>query len=83
MPRTPIIGLEGGGLDLGVELYEVKNFMDTGDTEYCMKLEHPSIKGKFYIEWAHPDNGKTKDADYCMAVSRGLTKEEYLEAEIA
>ena len=67
----------------GVELYEVPNFMDTGDTEYCIKLEHSSIKGKHYIEWVEPKIGKRADADYCMAVSRGISVEQYLEAEIA
>ena len=67
----------------GVELYEVPNFMDTGNTEYCMKLEHPSISGKYYIEWVEPKVGKQKDADYAMAVSRGISVEDYLNAEIA
>ena len=67
----------------GVELYEVPNFMDTGNTEYCMKLEHPSMSGKYYIEWVEPKVGKQKDADYAMAVSRGISVEDYLNAEIA
>ena len=67
----------------GVELYEVPNFMDTQDTEYCMKLEHPSISGKYYIEWVHPDIGKNKDADECMAFSRDITKDQYLISQIA
>lgn len=67
----------------GTELYEVPNFMDTGDTEYCMKMEHPSIKGKFYIEWVEPKIGEQKDADLAQAVAFGFTKEQYLEAEEA
>ena len=67
----------------GTGLYEVPNFMDTGDTEYCMKMEHPSIKGKFYIEWVHPDIGKMKDADLAQAKAFGFTKQQYLEAEEA
>jgi hypothetical protein len=67
----------------GVELYKVPNFMNTGNTEYCMKLEHPSIKGKYYIEWVEPKLGKKGDVDECMARSRGITKEQYLTAEIA
>jgi hypothetical protein len=67
----------------GTELYEVPNFMDTGETEYCMKMEHPSIKGKYYIEWVEPSIGKQKDADLCQAVAFGFTKEQYLEAEEA
>lgn len=57
--------------------------MDTGDTEYCMKMEHPSIKGKFYIEWVEPKIGEQKDADLAQAVAFGFTKEQYLEAEEA
>jgi hypothetical protein len=67
----------------GTELYEVPNFMDTGETEYCMKMEHPSIAGKYYIEWVEPSIGKQKDADLCQAVAFGFTKEQYLEAEEA
>lgn len=67
----------------GTELYEVPNFMDTGDTEYCMKMEHPSIKGKYYIEWVEPKVGEQKDADLAQAVAFGFTKEQYLEADEA
>ncbi len=67
----------------GVELYEVPNFMDTGETEYCLKMEHPSIKGKLYIEWVHPDVGKKGDADEAMASNRHSTKAQYLRALIA
>jgi hypothetical protein len=67
----------------GVELYEVPNFMDTGDTEYCMKMEHPTIKGKLYLEWCRPEVGKKGDADEAMASNRHLTKKQYLEALLA
>lgn len=67
----------------GVELYRVPNFMDTGDTEYCMKLEHPSVKGKFYIEWVEPKTGKKGSADHAMAVSRNLSLKQYLAAALA
>jgi hypothetical protein len=67
----------------GVELYEVPNFMDTGDTEYCLKMEHPSIEGKLYLEWVQPKVGRKHDADLAMASNRSITKQQYLEALIA
>jgi hypothetical protein len=67
----------------GVELYAVPNFMNTGDTEYCTKMEHPTIKGKLYLEWVRPEVGKKQDADLAMASNRNLTKEEYLSAVLA
>jgi len=67
----------------GTELYQVPNFMDTGKTEYCMKMEHPSIKDKFYIEWVEPRIGIKADADLAQAVAFGFTKEQYLDAEEA
>jgi hypothetical protein len=62
------------------ELYEVKNFMDTGETEYCMLMEHPSIKGKQYIEWIEPEVGVKADADLAQAHAFGMTIEEYFQA---
>jgi len=70
-------------LNTPTELYEVKNFMDTGRTEYCMKMEHPSIKGKFYIEWIEPEIGKKADADLAQAHAFGMTVEEYFNASEA
>jgi hypothetical protein len=67
-------------LNTPTELYEVKNFMDTGETEYCMKMEHPSIKGKFYIEWCPPEIGRRGDADYAQASAFGMDIEEYFNA---
>jgi len=70
-------------LNKPTELYEVPNFMDTGETEYCMKMEHPSIKDKFYIEWIEPEIGKKKDADLCQAHAFGMTVEQYFMASEA
>jgi len=70
-------------LNTPTELYEVKNFMDTSRTEYCMKMEHPSIKGKFYIEWVEPEIGKKADADLAQAHAFGMSIEQYLVASEA
>ena len=67
-------------LNTPTELYQVDNFMDTGDTEYCMKMEHPSIKDKFYIEWVQPEIGKKADADLAQATAFGETVEQYMTA---
>jgi hypothetical protein len=63
----------------GTRLYEVDNFMNTGDTEYCMRMKHPSLETE-YIEWVHPDVGIQKDADLAQARAFGITKKQYLEA---
>jgi len=63
-------------------LYEVKDFMGTGDTEYCLKMKHPSLDQE-YIEWCLPDVGVKADADYAQAVAFGWTKEQYMVAEEA
>ena len=63
----------------GTELYEVPNFMDTGETEYCMKMKHPSLN-KYYIEWVHPNIGKQADADLCQAEAFQVPKAVYLAA---
>lgn len=47
-------------------LYQVDNFMNTGNTQYCMRMSHPSI-GREYIEWVPPEVGKQKDADLAQA----------------
>ncbi len=62
----------------GTELYEVKNFMDTGETEYCMLMTHPTLPKQQYIEWVHPEVGKKKDADLAQAEAFGMVKEDYL-----
>lgn len=46
----------------GTRLYEVKNFLDTGKTQYCMRMKHPSIERE-YIEWVEPEVGKLGNAD--------------------
>lgn len=50
----------------GTRLYEVKNFLETGTTQYCMRMKHPSLDTE-YIEWVKPDVGKQKDADLAQA----------------
>ncbi len=67
-------------LNKPTELYQVDNFMDTGRTEYCMLMEHPSIKGKSYIEWVEPEVGKKADADLAQAHAFGISVKEYFEA---
>lgn len=67
----------------GVELYEVPNFMQTKDTEYCLKYEHPTVVGKMYIEWVRPEVGRKGDADEAIASNRSITKQQYLNALIA
>jgi hypothetical protein len=61
----------------GTRLYEVKNFMDTGDTEYCMRMKHPSLETE-YIEWVLPEIGKRGNADECQAYAFGVPLEDYL-----
>jgi flagellar basal body-associated protein FliL len=61
----------------GTRLYEVKNFMDTGDTEYCMRMKHPSLDTE-YIEWVEPSIGMQADADLAQATAFGIPKEDYL-----
>ena len=63
----------------GTKLYEVKNFMDTGDTEYCMLMVCPST-GRNYVEWVPPSVGKKGDADLCQAEAFGIPVEDYLMA---
>jgi hypothetical protein len=50
----------------GTRLYEVKDFMRTGTTQYCMRMKHPSIDRE-YIEWVEPKVGEQKDADFAQA----------------
>ena len=46
----------------GTKLYHVPEILDAKD-QYCMLMEHPTIKGRFFIEWVDPEVGKLKDAD--------------------
>ena len=46
----------------GTRLYQVDNFMDTRQTQYCMRMQHPSIDRE-YIEWVTPETGKRGNAD--------------------
>ena len=62
----------------GTELYEVPNFMETGETEFCIKMAHPTVKDKYFIEWVHPDIAKNIDADMAQAVAFEITKRQYL-----
>ena len=72
------------------ELYKVENFTgmisgtndETGDTEYCIKMKHPSLDDE-YIEWVEPSVGAKKDADLAQAVAFGWTKDQYMMAEEA
>jgi hypothetical protein len=50
----------------GTELYKVDNFMETGETEYCMVMTCPSTQRKF-LEWVDPEVGKQGDADLAQA----------------
>lgn len=67
----------------GAGLYMVPDFINSGETEYCLKFEHPTIQGREYIEWVHPNVGKLGDADKAMASNRHITKQQYLNAVIA
>lgn len=68
------------------KLYQVNNFRGTSETEYCIVMEHPSIKGKKYLEWCSPEtisNARTKKvnlADYCQAEAFGIELQEYINA---
>ena len=46
----------------GTKLYHVPKILDAKD-QYCMLMEHPTIKNRFFIEWVDPEVGKLKDAD--------------------
>ena len=52
----------------GTKLFQVDNFMNTGKTQYCMLMKHPSIDRQ-YIEWVHPDIGKKRDADLAQCAA--------------
>lgn len=61
----------------GTVLYEVKNFMDTRRTEYCMHMKDASTDREF-IEWVPPKIGKQKNADLAQANAWGIALEDYL-----
>ena len=61
----------------GTRLYEVKNFYDTGKTQYCIRMKHPSLKTE-YIEWVEPAIGEQRNADLCQANAFGVPLEDYL-----
>lgn len=46
----------------GTKLYKVDNFMDTGVTEYCMVMKHPTLD-RTYLEWVARETGEKGDAD--------------------
>jgi len=65
----------------GTKLYEVKNFMDTSRTEYCMWMQDASTDREF-IEWVEPKVAKQGDADLCQAAAFGIPLEDYLGMEL-
>jgi hypothetical protein len=64
----------------GTKLYEVKNFMNTGRTEYCMWMKDSSTDREF-IEWIEPKVAKQGNADLCQANAFGIPLEDYLSME--
>jgi hypothetical protein len=61
----------------GTQLYECKNFMGTGKTEYCMKMKDWSTPREF-IEFVPPEIGKKHDAVFAQASAYGIPTEDYL-----
>ena len=61
----------------GTRLYEVKNFMDTGRTEYCMLMDDASTDRQF-IEWTPPEIGEQGNAELCQAHAFGIPLEDWL-----
>jgi len=59
------------------KLYKVPNFMETGDTEYCMTMACPSTDRPF-LEWVQPEIGKKHDADLAQATAFGISKKQYM-----
>ena len=59
------------------KLYEVPNFMDTGETEFAMTMFCPST-GRPFLEWVPPEIGRQHDADLAQASAFGISKEQYL-----
>jgi hypothetical protein len=70
----------------GNRLYECKNFMDTGDTEYALVMTDASTPREF-IKFTPPDVGKLGDADVATAAGykdnegNSLPLEDYLAIE--
>jgi hypothetical protein len=50
----------------GTKLYEVPNFMDMRNTEYCMWMQDASTDREF-IEWVEPAIGRQANADLAQA----------------
>ena len=85
--------LKGVGAELintgqrGTKLYEVKNFMDTGETEYCMVMDDASTD-RVFLEWVVPEVGRQRNADLAQASgwidSRGkpIPEEDYLSLQV-
>ncbi|MGI0000259.1 MAG: hypothetical protein ACRD6Q_03460, partial [Nitrososphaeraceae archaeon] len=65
----------------GTKLYRCDNFMDTGDTEYCMVMKDHSTPREF-IEFVPPKVGEKGYADLAQAEAMGLTVKEYLSIEL-
>jgi hypothetical protein len=61
----------------GTKLYRVKNFMDTGSTEYCIVMKDASTD-RVFLEWVEPKVGEIGDADLCQARAFGIGLDEYL-----
>lgn len=71
----------------GNRLYECKNFMDTGKTEYALVMTDASTPREF-IKFTPPDVGKQRDADvataagYQDAEGNSMPLEDYLAIEL-
>ncbi len=61
----------------GTKLYEVKDFMGSGSTEYCIWMKDASTPREF-VEWVDPKVGVQGDADLCQANAWGICLEDYL-----
>jgi len=78
-------------IDTGVKgtgLYKIPNFMDTGETEYAIRMEtrYKLDGGEFgapkeFIEFVRPEVGVKGDAELCQAVAFDITKEQWLATE--
>jgi hypothetical protein len=68
-------------------LYEVPNFLDTNETEYCMVMQDGSTD-RVFLEWVEPSIGRQSNADLAQASgwidSNGnpIPEEDYLALEI-
>ena len=61
----------------GTKLYECKNFMDTGKTEYCMLMTDWSTPRQF-VEFVPPEIGAIRSAVHAQASAYGIPDEDYL-----